>query len=201
MPEVELRRESPHYQPNDCGLLTSLALRAEAVLGYSWLGRRLQIQPGPLAAVLNDLGIEPFRDDDVRRYKAEKERQLDDQLWTDFAAAVLCGTPLPDQRADGGHPRSDIKQRAARHGSLSVFLLGSDAQAKWRRIPLRDYDGPVPEFARSRALELETCLPDVMFEIEELRADKRYDPFLIAIYGNERFYIDVWEEWEFERKH
>jgi hypothetical protein len=201
MPEVELRRESPHHQPNHRGLLTSLALRAEAVFGYSWLGKRLQIQPSRLAAALNDLGIEPFRDDDVRRYKAEKERQLDDQLWTDFAAAVLCATPLPDQRADGGHPQPNIKERAARHGSLSVFLLGSDTQAKWYRVPLRDYDAPVPEFARSRALELETCLPGVTFEVEELRADKRYDPFLIAIYGNERFYIDVWEEREFERKH
>jgi hypothetical protein len=199
MPEVELRRESPTHRSNHCGLLTSLALRAEAVLGYSWLGKRLQMQPGPLAAALNKLGIEPFRDDDVRRYKTEKERQLDDQLWTDFAAAVLCAGPSPD--ADGGYPRPDIKERAARHGSLSVFLLGSDAQAEWRRFPMRDYDGPVPEFARSRAFELETYLPGVTFEIEELRADKRYDPFLIAIYGNERFYIDVWEEREFESKH
>ena len=34
--------------------------------------------------------------------------------------------------------------------------------------------------------------------VEELTVDKRYDPFLIVACGRERFYIDVWDEPEFE---
>jgi hypothetical protein len=34
-----------------------------------------------------------------------------------------------------------------------------------------------------------------------LRVERRYDPFLIVSSGKERFYIDVWEEQEFEKKH
>ena len=37
---------------------------------------------------------------------------------------------------------------------------------------------------------------------EQLRSEKRiYDPFLIVSYADESYYVEVWEEPEFERKY
>ncbi len=68
-------------------------------------------------------------------------------------------------------------------------------------MPLREYDGEVPEYALSRALEIKERMPSAEFDVEELRVSKRYDPFLIVHCGRERFYIEVWDEKPFEKEH
>jgi hypothetical protein len=45
-------------------------------------------------------------------------------------------------------------------------------------------------------------LPDATFTVEQLRSEKQaYDPFLIVSYADESYYVEVWEEPEFERKY
>jgi hypothetical protein len=38
--------------------------------------------------------------------------------------------------------------------------------------------------------------------VEELRSERRaYDPFLIVSYDSESYYVEVWDESDFERKY
>jgi hypothetical protein len=173
MPLPELRREIPPSLQESSNLITSLALRAEAVLGYSWLRKRLKIEPGSLAQALIELAIEPFRVEDVKKYKKERARLTEQQAFNEYRKCARC---------DG----------------YAFLPPGTYVKATWHVVPLDSYQGEVPEFALSRALEIKERIPSVEFEIEELHVDKRYDPFLIASCGGERFYIDVWEEENFE---
>ncbi len=72
---------------------------------------------------------------------------------------------------------------------------------RWVRVPLgkvRD----APEFVKAKAREIANLLPDATFTVEQLRSEKKiYDPFLIVSYADESYYVEVWEEPEFERKY
>lgn len=170
---LELRRESVAETSASTNLLATLALKAEAILGYSGLRKKLGIKLPTLAQTLDDLGIEPFKTDDVSRYKEEKARQVEHQILAEY------------------------RQRARHQNELPI---GSYARARWHRVPLGRFGGEVPEFALSHALEIKDKMPTATFEVEELRVEKRYDPFLIVSCGKERYYIDVWEEENFEAR-
>lgn len=170
----ELRRETLVEAVASRNLFTALALKAEAVLGYSGLRKKLGIHLPSLAQTLDGLGIQPFRKEDVKRYKEEKAHEVENQILADF-------------------------RRLARH--KNELPIGSYARARWQRVPLADFEGEVPEFALSHAVEIKDKLPTATFEVEELRVEKRYDPFLVVSSGKERYYIDVWEEQGFEAQH
>jgi hypothetical protein len=170
---LELRREPLVETSASRSLLATLALKAEAILGYSGLRKKLGIELPSLAQTLNDLGIEPFRTEDVKRYKEEKARQVEHQILSDY-------------------------RQLARH--RNELPIGSYVRARWERVPLPAFEGEVPEFALSHALEIKDKMPTATFEVEELRVEKRYDPFLIASCGKERYYIDVWDEHSFEAR-
>ena len=172
----ELRREPNAVSVESSNLLAAIALKAEAVLGYSWLRKRLGIEPGSLSRTLDELGIEPFRIDDVRKYKKEKARDAERKVLESYSVR-------------------------ARQSGFREIPPGTYVRATWAVIAINQYDGKVPEFALSHALEIKERIPTAEFEVEELRVDKRYDPFLVVCCGKERFYIDVWEEHEFESEH
>src|SRR5512146_3021267 len=65
-------------------LLSALALKAEALLGYSRLRQRLGIAPASLTRALEELDLEPFRTDDVSRYKKSKACDVTEQAWEQF---------------------------------------------------------------------------------------------------------------------
>lgn len=176
MPVTELRRASASAVAAPSNPITALALKVEAVLGYSRLRKQLGIDPGSLASTLNELGIEPFRTEDVKRYKTEKAAKTEHEV------------------------RAAYRKRAQKE---LYFALppGTYVRATWRTVPLREYDGEVPEYALSRALEIKERMPSAEFDVEELRVSKRYDPFLIVHCGRERFYIEVWDEKPFEKEH
>jgi hypothetical protein len=176
MPITELRRASASVVAEPSNLITALALKVEAVLGYSHLRKRLGIDPGSLAYTLNELGIQPFRSEDVNRYKREKSAKTEHLV------------------------RAAYRKRAHRELYFAV-PPGTYVQATWHTVPLRDYDGEVPEYVLSRALEVKEKMPNAEFEVQELRVAKRYDPFLIVYCGRERFYIDAWDEKPFEEEH
>jgi len=172
----ELRREPNSVSVEPSNLIAAVALKAEAVLGYSWLRKKLGIEPGSLSRTLDELGIEPFRLCDVRKYKREKARNVEEQVIESF------------------------RERALR-GGFREIPPGTYVRATWAVVPLENYEGEVPAFALSHALEVKERIPTAHFEVEELRVEKRYDPFLVVCCDKERFYIDVWEEEEFENEH
>ena len=176
MPRTELRRASASVVAEPSNPIVALALKAEAVLGYSGLRKRLGIEPGSLASMLNALGIEPFRREDVNRYKKEKASKIEHEI------------------------RAAFWERARQELYFSM-PPGTYVQATWHTVPLKDYEGEVPEYALSHAVEIKERMPNVDFEVEELRVEKRYDPFLIVYCDRERFYIDVWDEQPFEKEH
>jgi len=171
----ELRRARASEVVPDFDLISAIALKAEALLGYSALRKRLGIHPASLTRTLEELGIDPFLKEDVKEYKVSKARDLEAKVWADL------------QRRAGMDPASAVE-----------VLVTSFVRATWRCTKLR---GEIPEFALSRAVEIKERLPKARFYVEELMVDKRYDPFLIVACGRERFYIDVWDEPEFESQH
>jgi hypothetical protein len=169
-----LDRDSAPIIAEPSNPVVELAVKAEAVLGYSRLRKRFGIDPRSLASALEELGIEPFREEQVNEHKKEKARMAEQEAWADF------------------------KERARWEG-LPTLPIATRVRATWKVVPLKDYDGDVPEFVLSHALEIKERTPNVEFEVEELRVEKRYDPFLVASCGRERFYIDVWDEQAFEQ--
>jgi hypothetical protein len=79
---------------------------------------------------------------------------------------------------------------------------GYHYEANWNLRPLAGYDQPVPEFVLEKALEVKRAFPNVTLEVDTLmlRTYKEVpvDPFLVVSYGRERYYIEVWDEPEFE---
>jgi hypothetical protein len=67
--------------------------------------------------------------------------------------------------------------------------------ARWETSDIENYTKPIPEFAIEKALQIKKAFPEVQFEIEELTVVP--DPFLIAVLGNVRRYIEVWDEPKF----
>src|SRR5215470_3542111 len=126
---IELQREAVAQASEPTDLMTTLALKAEAVLGYSWLRRKLRIELGSLSRVLNEVGIEPFRFADVESYKVQKAQATEKRVWDEF------------------------KDRAKDQGFGAGYLSGSYVRARWQTVPLKKYDGPIPEFALSHAIQ------------------------------------------------
>lgn len=76
----------------------------------------------------------------------------------------------------------------------------------WKEIPLDKYQKPVPMFVLNKAVQIAETLPTAEFTIEELSVTRSRiqldpDPFLIVSYGDERYYVEVWDEPSFEAKH
>jgi hypothetical protein len=73
---------------------------------------------------------------------------------------------------------------------------------EWKTAYLEQYSGNVPEHALQKALEIKRAVPAVRFLVEYLQDSMEHsdpDPFLVAVLGNERYYIEVWDEKEYER--
>jgi len=81
---------------------------------------------------------------------------------------------------------------------LSKWVSGwGMTAASWSHTDLKKYDRPIPEFVLDKAIRIKEALPEVEFRVQHLN-DARYDPFLVAILGDEIYYIDAWDEPRFE---
>jgi hypothetical protein len=94
-------------------------------------------------------------------------------------------------------------------------------ELRWREVGLVGYTGFIPETALSMAVQIKKECAAAEFAVEELgevlikhetgserrrreaeeRREwlRRHDPFLIVKLGSEKFYLDVWDEDNFER--
>jgi hypothetical protein len=103
------------------------------------------------------------------------------------------------------------------HNKMERHQLSSDAPAvrfwrlpcgvscytylRWVRMPLKKV-GDIPEFVTAKVGEITSSLPEATFTVEQLRSERDvYDPFLIVSYGEESYYVEVWNEPVFERDH
>lgn len=82
----------------------------------------------------------------------------------------------------------------------------------WKRIPIESYSGSIPEFALRKAVQIKSAHPKAVISIDHLVVEREEDavsraevlemlrdPFLYVEYATEGFYIDVWDEKEYER--
>jgi hypothetical protein len=164
-------------------------------------------QPSILKRVLEELDITPFTPDSVAEYKRKKVEEVDSELRPTGAEEI--------KRRDFGHweylELQRLQDRLALRdltGDEPVIRFWKTAYyerfytcLQWVQRPL-EKAVDVPEFVKAKAAEIATRLPEATFTVEELRSERRvYDPFLIVSCGSESYYIEVWDELDFERKY
>ena len=171
------------------------------------VGSKSTPKPSTLKRLLEELDITPFTAESVTEYKREK---------LDEVACKLCPADAEEiKERDFSHwEHSELKwlheKRALRNlnGDEPVirFWKTRDWQRfctyfQWLKSPL-EKAVDVPEFVRAKAAEISTHLPEATFTVEELRSERHaYDPFLIVSYGDESYYVEVWNESAFEGKY
>lgn len=186
--------------PGELDIRQRNAIEEENLLGYSAYRKALGL-PGPLARTLAALEIPHLDPDSVVKYKyammAKEQRKDTPGTYPDLSTCEL--------------PNFEILKSLDPRLFSTAFIAfdsgqgfvgidrGSVTVVRWGCTALRGYEQAVPDFARSKALEIKRACPGVEFFVEELRRDQVViDPFLIAVLGDELFYIEVWGEPEFE---
>jgi len=175
---------------------------------------------GLLSQTLMKLGIEPLNRREVEAYKAKlRGRSLSNHAWIWILSSLwLVAASYLGWASHRAVPNSGWEITAAVLSILCVvgylITIGpyrADVDKTWKEWnwhaePLANYGYRVPEFALSKAVKIARELPDARFHVEalferegrEVRRDP--DPFLVVKHGRELFYIDVWDEREFEQK-
>jgi hypothetical protein len=180
--------------------------------------------PPTLRGVLERLDITPLTADFVATYKREKLDEITCQLRGDSVREITKDEFSDWERAElhemcKSSLRSDRRVSRVWHRlrKKSLLELPGDAPVirfwcrsrdlrfytclRWVRVPLKEVRD-VPEFVMAKVKEIADLLPDANFTVEQLRSERKpYDPFLIVSYADESYYVEVWEEPEFERKH
>lgn len=199
-----------------------LAIEAYRLLGYTKL---LEVVSSDLVKALKKLGITPLETKDVVSYKASKEWS---GMWSGhkigviaFASALTC-TWLVSRLIMVVHTAQDWSSVKiwsiigtvvlAACGVISLLVAGfcafeDDAHGsrttyRWARFSVGNYAGAIPEHVLLKALQVQKECPKASFYIDHLMKDteRMPDPFLVATCGNEEYFIDVWDEKEYERK-
>lgn len=80
---------------------------------------------------------------------------------------------------------------------LRDWMTGYFVAASWDKTLLSDYTMPVPEFVLDKAVKIKEQLPNVQFYIQHM-SDPKADPFLIAVLDREMYYVEAWDEPQFE---
>ena len=84
--------------------------------------------------------------------------------------------------------------------------LNAAQEAIWKRDNITHYKEPIPEFVLRKAIQIKQRYQNANFMVEYLTVGfKSIDPFLIVCRGAynlalEKYYIEVWDEPEFEAK-
>jgi hypothetical protein len=177
-----------------------------------------------LKGALEQLEINRLAPEFVAAYKREKLEQITHSLLPDLAREIT-------EEKFSCWERAELRRMCKNHGvddrprirfwdrwhKQSLLDLPGDAPVirfwetlwgplfytclRWVRLPLEEVRD-APEFVKAKAREIANLLPDATFTIEQLRSEKKiYDPFLIVSYAHESYYVEVWEEPEFEQKY
>jgi hypothetical protein len=81
-----------------------------------------------------------------------------------------------------------------------VFLPPFAVMMVWDVVEHIEVPAEMPLHVEHKARQIADSVPGAIFETETLRDQSRqYDPFLVVRLGDERYYIEVWDERDFER--
>lgn len=207
----------PVVETEDLRNSTQLFEKSSQLLGYK--AEHVSVY-GQLSKVLAQLGIQPLNRGQVEAYKASKEYKSmrSDTKFLIWATSILCllvtaaGYGIFTYLLGFGDRIVSsvltLVVGAAVYGVIRIAYHEMDSRhviREWRVRSLTDYAHRVPEFALSKAVEIKQALPGANFSVEELVSTNHHeikrlpDPFLIVSHGKEAYYIDVWDETEFER--
>jgi hypothetical protein len=201
------------------GERASLAKQAQSVLGYGKLAQAL-CQQDSLSYALRKLGIEPLVPSSVEIYKARKTRP---GMWSGkkigmaYVASALTGASVVARIMESINWAGPTVANILTIAGLAVMAIiliagliclldssyrGSRKTYSWRLLDIGSYAGNIPEFALDKAVRIKQECPEVTLMIELLYENTEHaptrDPFLVANLGGETFYIDVWDEKEYE---
>jgi len=173
--------------------------------------------PTTLKAALAGLAMQPFAAASVERYKQEKAKEANAWLWLHHAApslphlciggyvagifliAVFATTP-PGVSAAWCPPllmgtASMLLMLVSSLMLAIVSLVEVKDRAVWEMVPYPDYDGALPDAVLLDLCEIEANLPEVDFVVHRLVQNRNVlDPFMEARYGDESYFIAVWDE-------
>jgi hypothetical protein len=203
-----------------------LAKDAEEQFGYKKLAMAIAA-PGALLFSLRELSIEPLQTHKVFAYMRRKVK-TGVYSGTKMGIAFLLGIPfsvaaiatIANSMQGKVWPGWMYGLLAISIGASVASVIGSlwcGIEGKWHaghrrviywdKVAIADYQGNIPEFALSKALEIKREVPDAEFGIyrlvsrtEETKPIPLRDPFLFVRKGNEMYYIEVWDEQEYEAK-
>ena len=187
----------------------ALSLDASKVLGYRLLGeidRQMKLR-----AALDELGVSPFTDESVERYKQavlalanrriRKGRILKAASFTGIFVAMLClGPALLGWFVSWKVGLTAVIGLVA---GCAVTGFTEDQmvteEAAWNETPLVGYRSPVPKPVLRTAVQLKKRLPQVELTVHELvQRERVLDPFLAARLGETTYFVAVWDEPKFE---
>ena len=198
-------------------LVTKSVLQyAENEIGYKHPQRDRQIGQGILAEALRIVGIKPFTSKSVDQYKAKKAKQFGAKkmiarmVFVPFVwmVAIPATAFLFLDMMNGLNNPKLIPNPVMIHffaWSIPLMIVTAilgirfgttrDKDCRWVERDLKQYDEPVPEFALATAVELHQRVPGIEFRIDEFKAEaKSRDPFLVAVFNGECYYLEVWDE-------
>lgn len=166
-----------------------LAHNAKDMLGYKPLHAKVVSGAGSrLANVLIELGIEVLSMAAILSYQQKLGRPHEMLL------RATAGQPLTDEEDTDEEEDSDEDEEEERPSSPKSKWRASEH--RWERLCITEYAKPVPVHVLSKAIQIKQALPMTEFYVEEVR--RMPDPFLIAVFEKEQYYIEVWEEPTFE---
>jgi hypothetical protein len=160
--------------------MSELGAQAEAVLGYQPLQKAVDPRSTILARALQKLGIEVLDFAQVEQYKEEALRAA---VAGERDARRVSGTRKRKQRDEDDEDDEYDDERDE---------LG------WEEYKIAEYTRAIPAHVLMKAIQVKTALPTVQFLVDELVVKEKADPFLIAMFRDEKYYIEVWDEPTFE---
>jgi hypothetical protein len=130
----------------------------------------------PLQQVLRECDVDILNRQDVHRYQVEKAAERAIELLSQWTDRML--------------RRGEFPAYERFHGPA------------WKVIEYRKFRRPVPEFVTRKAHQILAKMPQAWALVEYL--EDHPDPFLVIATGedegDERYYVEVWGEPEFERQ-
>lgn len=199
-----------------------LAQKASTVLGYTRMAKALAV-PGALLFTLRKLEMEPLSMRGVAEYKRKQARP---GMWSGtrnqiirvvFTTTGLVGLLISLAKVIAGsvtaQPIAFAFGVCMVFAGIATFVWSDEVGAgrritkKWVRHSILEYSklGNIPEFALIRAVALKETLPDSKLFVDHLYEEREEliptrDPFLVVELGDETYYIDVWDEKEYEAR-
>jgi hypothetical protein len=206
-----------------------LARDARNKLGYKVLFQMI-VDPKALLLTLRELGIRPLDTERVHLYMASTTKSGWYSGTKHGMLSIFCLLVSLSLLGAGIAHKVHYEWPGWRYG-VNWFLLGLSACClawliyttnerwghgdrkvqKWQRYPIGSYNGSIPEFVLSKALQIKDRLPEADFKIVQLVTSYEHknapirmpDPFLYVSaneYSTEGYYIEVWNEKAYEKE-